>query len=170
MSNMNPAAGTRAITLSVTVKASPERVYKALTDAQELMKWFPTVVETDPRPGGTYKFTWKSKDQSRDHIREGKFVELVPGKKVSYTWDARPMKDLSVSTGKSLPTMVEWTLEKTADGTKVTLVHSGWGVGPEWEEMFAQHDGGWNVFTRNLKSVIEDGVDIREKQFEMRTA
>jgi uncharacterized protein YndB with AHSA1/START domain len=40
---------------SVTVNATPEVVFQALTSADILLRWFPTRAETEARSGGHYK-------------------------------------------------------------------------------------------------------------------
>ncbi len=67
---------SRSIENSVTIKASPEAVFRALTEGKELARWFPSSAESDPRPGGAFKFTFKNENAQHDHVREGKY--LVP--------------------------------------------------------------------------------------------
>jgi uncharacterized protein YndB with AHSA1/START domain len=157
----------RQIDISIIVKADPDRVFAALTDAREIEKWFFPEAHTDPLPGGKYRFVWKSQDPASDHVREGEFVEVIPGKKVSYTWDARPKKLLSDAAGTPLPTLVEFLLERVPEGTRVTLRHSGWGVGEEWEEMLRFHDDGWSFFVNNLRSTTGEVPDRRADEMNM---
>ena len=56
-------------------------------------------------------------------------------------------------------TLVEWTLEETAGGTRVTLRHSGW---PEDTTDLHKVDGTWATILPELKRVLETG-DISTK-------
>src|SRR5258705_9785051 len=70
---------------SITVHAPPAAVYEALTSADKLQCWFPTRVETDPRAGGSFKFAWDFAESAQNGTQQGKFLDVVAGKKVSYT-------------------------------------------------------------------------------------
>ena len=146
---------------TVTVQAPPEAVFKALTDAAELVKWFPTTAESDPRPGVRFKYTWEFLDEpEKNHSMEGEYSEFIPNHKVSYPWH--------VSTGDE-HTFVEFTTEGTSAETKVTLVHSGWGSGQELDTVFKAYDDGWRFFMSNLKSWLERNEDERSAKSGQKT-
>lgn len=152
---------TRSIENSVTIKAAPEAVFKALTDARELAKWFPSSAESDPRTGGAFKYTFlNEKDPAHDHVREGRYLEVVPNTKVRYPWHLSP--------GDS-PTTVEFAVAGQGKETRVTLVHSGWGSGAEMDNAVQMHTQGWGFFMQNLKSCIEEGKDGRAAALGLRT-
>ena len=151
---------TRSIENAVTIKASPEAVFKALTDARELAKWFPSAAESDPRPGGAFRFTFKNENAQHDHVREGKYLEVVSGKKVRYPWHLSP---------GDAPTTVEFTLSPRGGDTTLTLLHSGWGTGSELDNTVEMHTKGWGFFLQNLKSVLEEGKDGRAAMLGMKT-
>jgi uncharacterized protein YndB with AHSA1/START domain len=41
---------------SISIGADRARIFKALTLAEELMKWFPSVAKTDPQAGGKMRY------------------------------------------------------------------------------------------------------------------
>jgi uncharacterized protein YndB with AHSA1/START domain len=138
---------SRTIAVEQTINATPERIFKALTDAKELESWFPSKVSSDPKVGGEYSFTFEDKnDPSKDHIRNGKFTELVPGKKVRYDW---------MDT-----TDVTFNISPAANGTRVSLTHSGWDA--DDNANIDAHTQGWTFFLQNLKSYLEEGKDLRK--------
>ena len=51
-------AGTRAFRMSLDLDATPEQVWQALTDPQELVRWFPTGARVRPGEGGTMLWSW----------------------------------------------------------------------------------------------------------------
>ena len=73
---------TRKVDLKIWIRATPERVFKALTDAKELDRWFLANAATEPRLGGKFRISWSKRG---DYI-DSKFVAFVPGKKVSFSW------------------------------------------------------------------------------------
>jgi len=141
---------SRTIELTRTTEASPERVFRAWTDADELNRWWTTTAESDARTGGAFAYGFEFEDVSRDHIYTGAYHEVAPGERVSYPWQA--------GVGE---TTVDVRLEPAGDGTKVTLLHSGWGAGAEAEEAVELHEQGWRFFLDNLVAYLDRGEDLR---------
>ena len=140
----------RTIELSTEIEAPPEAVFRALVDAEELVRWFPSRAESDPRPGGAFAYRFDFGDPEKDHVSEGRYSEVVTNERVSYPWKA-PLG----------PTVVEFQLRPANGGTEVGLRHSGWGEDAEWEESQENHRQGWSFFLENLKAYLEGGADQR---------
>jgi uncharacterized protein YndB with AHSA1/START domain len=90
------AAGLAArpsLTLARRLNASPEKVYAAWTDPQNLIQWFmpPSVVpgtvkaEMDLRVGGKYRFSFKKDDGEYFEVG-GVYREVVPNARLVFTW------------------------------------------------------------------------------------
>jgi uncharacterized protein YndB with AHSA1/START domain len=125
------ARGTAAIERTLELRAGPERVWRALTDAAELGGWFGARGELDLRPGGAGFFEWT------EHGRFAARVEAVdPPRHLAWRW-ARE-KDTPVDGGPS--TLVEFRLEPLAEGgTRLHLRESGF----ERPEDRVANSGGW---------------------------
>jgi len=126
----------------VMVDAPPAVVFKALTDEKELVQWMPKEAKMDARVGGQYEFKYYRASRNLEAVAKGEILELVPGKRLSYTFDS--MRGGSApSLAKSV---VTWTLEELPSGkTMVTLVHSG-----ITEELAGDTDMGWGHYTAQL--------------------
>lgn len=135
---------------TVVVKGSREVVFKALTQADELVRWFPTRAESDPRAGGKIKLFWEFTDASQNGSQEGEYVELVPNEKFSYTW-----------TADSIPTLVTFVLSEANGETTVDLEHSTAHEGADEKKLHDDHADQWGFFMMNLKGYLEAGVDMR---------
>ena len=146
------SANNSFIKQSVVIKRPAEVVFKALTDADELMRWFPTYVESDPGPGGRYKFTWEFQNASENGSQQGKYVEVVPDKKLSYTW-----------TADSVPTLVTFVLNEANGETTLELNHSTDQGGADAQKLHDDHANQWGFFLMNLKGYLEGGVDLRKE-------
>jgi uncharacterized protein YndB with AHSA1/START domain len=146
------------IRLSTTVAAAPGAVFRALTDADELARWFPSSAESEPRTGGRFTYRFEFDDASRNHTYSGAYHEVTSDERVSYPWQ-----------GRLGTTRVDFTLTPSDEGTHVKLVHSGWGKGADWDEAVEMHRQGWGAFLDNLKSYLETGEDRRSMVLEMRT-
>jgi uncharacterized protein YndB with AHSA1/START domain len=133
----------KLIDKTIFIDATPESVYRLLTEAESLMLWIAPSARSDPRSGG--QLTWTH--QSGDSV-VGQFIELVPGQRVvfSFGWD-RP--DVEVPEGS---TVVEIDLKPQRGGTLLRLVHRGLD-GP----MADAHDGGWTNYLSRLAALAEGG-------------
>jgi len=138
---------------TMTIKSPQKVVFKALTQADELMRWFPTRVESDPRPGGKFKFAWEFANANENGSQEGEYVEVVPNKKLSYTW-----------TAESIPTLVTINLSETNGETTVDLDHSSVQDGADEKKLHEMHANQWGFFLMNLKSYLEAGMDLRKEK------
>ncbi|HEY7727858.1 MAG TPA: SRPBCC domain-containing protein [Candidatus Eisenbacteria bacterium] len=149
------------------IRAPAALVFRALTDAAELVRWFPTAAESDPRPGGTYRFRFESAEHpERSHTREGTFLDVQPNKRLSYTWRA-PLGEPG-GAADAPETRVEFALNEKAGTTDVVLTHSGFGYGADWDRSFEAHSEGWAFFVLNLRSYLERGRDARAPELGLR--
>jgi uncharacterized protein YndB with AHSA1/START domain len=143
---------TIEIRKSIIIDASPEAVFKAITDPNELSNWFPDNAIFDGRIGGKVRFTFnkeRSKDLDRDYCPEGTVKVFVQDKKVSYTWQLKDTPEFPETT-------VSWELEEIdTHKTKVELVHSGFTGREEGKLSSKEHDQGWSFFLGRLKEYCE---------------
>lgn len=133
---------------TIEIDASPEVVFKALTNIEDLTQWFPDKGIFEPRVGGKMRFTfYASPRMDKDHLLEGKIVEFVQNKKLSYTFIA---DKTYLPDGKPVPdTLVTWNLEEIGKNkTRVTLVHSGFTK--DMANMFKEVTAGWGHFVPRL--------------------
>jgi len=80
---------------------------------------------------------------------------MEPERLFSFTWHpyaVDPQTDYSSET----PTLVEFRLEKTAAGTRLTVTESGFDKIPAHrrEEAFLRNDGGWAQQMKNIESHV----------------
>ena len=111
----------------VEVAASPEKVFHALTDPNELEQWWGSrdVYQTfgwvsDLRPGGERSCQARSPGREELSTVRGEYLVIQPPKLLEFTWLA------SWEPGSS-PTKVRIELDPVPAGTRVTVVHSGLG-------------------------------------------
>src|SRR5882672_9058135 len=70
---------------------SPEKVYRAFTEADALAKWLPpngftcSVHSFDAKVGGTFKMSFRNFTTGGSHSFGGEYLELVPGESLRYT-------------------------------------------------------------------------------------
>lgn len=71
--------------------ASPEKVFKAFTDADAMASWLPpygfvcSVHSMDFKVGGTYKMSFKNFTTGNSHSFGGNYIEIVPNEFIKYS-------------------------------------------------------------------------------------
>ena len=99
----------------IRIAAPPERVFEFFTDPQKMLQWLGQEVTVDVRPGGLIRIDHNGRD-----IARGEFLEVVPGRRLVFTWGWEAGGDSSVPPGS---TTVEVSLVPDGDGTIVRLRH-----------------------------------------------
>jgi uncharacterized protein YndB with AHSA1/START domain len=121
-----------------------DRAWKSFTDPRELEAWWaPKVVAFDPKPGGRIKYS----------IGRGEFEGEV--------LEVRPREFLRFRENPGFlpgPTEVAVTFEDTASGTRVHIVHSGFGDSEEWLGRLEGVSLGWMNCLSDLALYLATGV------------
>jgi uncharacterized protein YndB with AHSA1/START domain len=133
----------RTLEKELFIKASPQRVFQALTTKEDLERWFLTKAEIDLRPGGTIRFAWEL-----GTFEVGKFLVLEPPHRLSYTWE----------TFGPGPTTIAFELTAENDGTRLRLTHTDIGAGEDWDTYYTAVDSGWSAHLIDLTSWLERGI------------
>jgi uncharacterized protein YndB with AHSA1/START domain len=136
------------VTKSVELDIPVSRVWRALTDHHEVGKWSGVQLEGPFVPGrvargrmtvlGYENMPWEVSVQ-----------KMVPEQLFSYTWQDR----------KGEPsTLVEFTLEKTAKGTRLRVIESGFDAlpGKRAEEAARDHEGGWGAQLASIAQYVKE--------------
>ena len=82
---------TNSVTLHRVIKASPEKVFRAFTEANALAFWLPpygflgVVHEIDARVGGTYRMSFINFSTGNGHSFGGRFLEVKPNELLKHT-------------------------------------------------------------------------------------
>jgi uncharacterized protein YndB with AHSA1/START domain len=139
-----------SIEITRTLAAPPSKVFQALTDADELSRWWTTTAESDPRSGGAFSYGFEFEDTSRNHTYTGTYHDVTPDERVRYPWQ-----------GGLGETTVDVRIRPAGSGTELTLTHSGWGEGEDWDEAVVLHEQGWSFFLDNLVAYLDRGEDLR---------
>ena len=145
---MDTATHKPSLTLVRRFKASPEKVWRALTQPEALKQWMaPTddflvpVAATDLRVGGRYHIVMKSPD-GEEHDVSGTYRTLEPNRKLVYTWAWK-----STPERESLVTI---ELRAAGGGTELTLKHERFAD----EEARDKHQHGWTGCLARLEKFV----------------
>jgi uncharacterized protein YndB with AHSA1/START domain len=148
-------ADERAIVKEVVVKATPETVFRAWTTAEGIQSFFAPEAVVDPRPDGAFDIHFNPYAQPGLKGADGmRFLAVQPPKFLSFTWNAPP----HLPEARKQRTVVTVRLAPEGEGqTRVTLRHSAWGDGGEWDQTYAYFDRAWGNVLGNLRKRFEEG-------------
>lgn len=138
-----------AIISEVDIAAPPERVFKALCDAEETRRRAPEldVYEMDARVGGKWRLEMRRPHRGVSVVHhQGEILEIDPPRLLVYTWTANFHND------PKHRSIVRWELTPTKSGTHVKMTHSGLSSEPDSRKDYA---GGWPGALEQLKRFIE---------------
>lgn len=110
----------RDIKLNWYFEQSPEQVWQCLTNVELLNQWF---MQSDFKAEVGHHFRFVSKPKPAvgwDGIVYSEVLEVIPNKKLVYTWKGGPKPGVI-----NLDTVLIWTLRPQQNGTLLTLEHKG---------------------------------------------
>jgi uncharacterized protein YndB with AHSA1/START domain len=146
--------GNDRIEKQMELKAPVSRVWRALTDYREFGEWFRVNLE------GPFVAGQVSRGQitlpGYDHLRMEFVVQkMEPEQFFSYTWHPYAI-DPKADYSKETPTLVEFRLEKSANGTLLVVTESGFDKIPSDRrlEAFRMTDNGWAQQLKNIESHV----------------
>jgi uncharacterized protein YndB with AHSA1/START domain len=134
--------------LEVEIDAPPSAVFHALMAPAELDRFFAAKAVVEPHIGGRYDFGWGDGGPV-------KILDLTQDTTLAYSWHFE----------NEPPTIVTWTLENSGGGTRLTLVHSGFGR-QTWTE---EYHCGWLNCANRLKFLVEVGPGWRPPRLTMQS-
>jgi uncharacterized protein YndB with AHSA1/START domain len=124
------------------VAAPPAAVFRYLTESRLWARWQGESAHVEPVPGGRFEVV-----MADDQIVEGRFVEVVPDRRIVVTWGWRGHPRMPPGTSS-----VEFELIPDGRGTVVRLTHRGIPV-----EDVPIHRAGWDAFVPRLGIAAEGG-------------
>ena len=138
----------------IEIDASVTRVWKALTDDHEFGEWFRVKLDGP----------FKTGEVSRGHVTypgyehlkwEANIKAIEPERYFAFTWHPYAV-DPKADYSDEPPTLVEFTLDPTANGALLTVIESGFNKLPLGRalEAFRMNDTGWAIQMENIQTYV----------------
>ena len=146
------------IVKKIELKAPMSRVWQAITDYRQFGEWFKVRLDWPFVVG--QKSTGHITYPGYEYLKwEATVEKMEPERIFSYTWShpkAMDRANYSSDYSKDPKTLVEFRLEKSANGTLLTLTESGFeSIPAEWRaESFRRNDGGWTEQMKNIEKYV----------------
>lgn len=143
--------GKLSFSIEANIRATPTKAWEALTDADQLSKWFCSRATMEPRAGGAFEF-WFERDGSVDEgevlaVQRNRLVKL----KVAGDDGRAPSPEVTVT----------WKLSKAGNGTRVVLEQEVPDLNMDSCKVTKDAVVPWGFYVHNLKAFLEKGVDER---------
>jgi len=144
----------RTVETTVVIEASVEDVWKALTEAADLVRWFPLEAQVTPGVGGSFRLSWRGNWEwnMRTVVWEpGRHVRFVQEQTPPYDVEGKP---LSGDKAPPVELTLDFFLTGEGGGTRLRVVHSGFGQGAAWDHELEGVGRGWNLELAGLRHYL----------------
>lgn len=131
-------------------RAPVQRVWSAISDKDEMRRWYFNVSDFKPEVG--FEFQFEGHNEGRTFIHLCKVTEVVTGSRLKYSWTYKGYEGLSY---------VTFELFAEGDMTRLKLTHEGvetFPAGPDFKrENFV---GGWTALIGDLLPAYLEGKNV----------
>ena len=153
-------------TVTADFNTNARSLYEAWTTPAGLESWFLRKAEFYTIAGrlrepdesiskeDTYEWYWHGFDD--DTVEKGQILEVNSIDFLKFTFSGGSIVSVSI-TGKNGLTILELTQENIPEESDPS------------KNLFVQCQTGWTFYLANLKSIIEGGIDLRNKRFDIRS-
>jgi uncharacterized protein YndB with AHSA1/START domain len=109
----------------ILIEASPEVVWRVITEPEQISRWFSDEARIDGRPGRDGTLTWRpggrGGDRELDLVVPIRVVEAEPFRRFSFRWNHPE----GAGPDQSNSALVEFSLVEEADCTRLRVLESG---------------------------------------------
>ena len=135
------------IVVEHTFRAPVERVWRAITDRDEMKQWYFDIAEFKPEVG--FEFQFEGNDGNKTYVHLCKVTEVIANRKLTYSWRYEGYEGIS---------FVTFELFEEGEVTRLKLTHEGLETFPA-DPSFARENfnAGWTeIIGTNLKTFLEE--------------
>ena len=130
-----------------TYNATPDRVWQALTDPEQMRQWYFDLADFRPEVG--YEFEFAGCSESEEYIHLCRVLTVIPERKLTHSWTYKGYEGYSE---------VSWELFPEGSKTRVVLTHTGLESFPHKPDFaISSFSEGWTDFLHNkLESYLAE--------------
>ena len=146
------AIDTHNIVVEEVFPHAPDKIWKTLTTGALIGRWL--MAQTGFEPVKGTRFTMQTRPGGAwDGVIHCQVLEVIPNERFVYSWKGGHEKN--VGYGAPLDTVVTWTLSRTANGTRLRLVHAGFVV-PGNESALETMGNGWRKVVPSIGRIASE--------------
>jgi uncharacterized protein YndB with AHSA1/START domain len=145
----------------ILIEASPEVVWRVITEPAQISCWFSDEAEVEARPGARGTLTWKpggrGGEKELDNVVPIWVVDAEPFHRFAFRWNHPD----GTTPDASNSALVEFTLTEEPDGTRLTVLESGIAAvtrdGDDRARYLEDHAHGWERHFGELVEHVASG-------------
>lgn len=138
-------AQARSVERQIEIAAPVNAVWKALTDAEELIRWFPLEARVTAGPGGAIWMLWDASEKVDDRIE---------------VWEPERHLRSVGRAGSWASVATDYYLQGKGGGTVLRVVSSGFGADGASDDIVQGFGTGWDFELRGLRHYLERHLGI----------
>jgi predicted enzyme related to lactoylglutathione lyase len=146
----------RIINTSVDIQCSSKKAFEMFAKTDKVQSWLCGKAIIEAKVGGMYE-VYNDLDKE-DNTRGCKILGIDPHNYLITEWKG-PSKYAELMNTEGSLTQVCVLFHPVGKFTHVTLIHSGWGIGNEWDEAYEYFVKAWDAALGKLKAVIK-GLEV----------
>jgi uncharacterized protein YndB with AHSA1/START domain len=148
-------AAERSLDKEVVINATLDQAWAAWTTREGITSFFSPDAKIEARVGGPFQvYMDPGAEPGMKGADDMRVMAVQPKKMLSFDWNAPP----SLPEARKQRTFVVVRFEPLGTtSTRVTLHHTGWGDGGEWDKTYAYFDRAWGFVLGNLKKRFDTG-------------
>jgi len=128
------------IVVEKIVNAPVSRVWKAITNKEQMKEWYFDIASFEPKVG--FEFQFEGGPDGRSYVHQCKIIEVIENKKLQHSWKYKGYEGNSI---------VTWELTDMGSKTKVKLTHTGVETFPAIPDFKRENfEAGWNEIVPTL--------------------
>jgi len=138
---------TDPIIKEILIKGTPQQVWKAITEKDEMRKWYFDLIEFRPEVGFLFEFWGGAED--RQYLHKCEITEVIPFERLCYSW---------LYDGFDGESFVTFEIIPQGEETLVRLTHEGLHTFPKENKDFdiKNFNGGWEAIIKDsLRNHVE---------------
>ena len=139
-----------SVSRTITIAASPERVWEAITTPEHIAQWSSFTPSMDRIAVGG-EGAWVLENYGSTPIT---IEEIDPPRAITYRWGPSGSQHVD----PAMSTVFSFALQPVADGTLLTVVESGFEFIPDAVEQLESHRQGWDSQLDSLAAHFEPAV------------
>jgi len=137
-----------AVVVERTLNAPVAKVWKALTDVNQMREWYFDLKEFKPEIGFEFEFVVEHEGNAYHHLC--KVTEVIPPKKIAYTWRYK---------GEPGDSLVTFELFADGDKTRLKVTHTGIETFPKTPAYARKNfETGWRAIATELEQFLEKSM------------
>lgn len=149
------SAAERALDKEVVVNATLDQAWDAWTTREGIVSFFAPDAKIEARVGGPFQiYIDPGAPAGMKGADDMRVMALQPKQMISFDWNAPP----SLPEARAQRTFVVVRFAPVTDKTtRVSLHHTGWGAGGEWDKAYQYFDRAWSGVLGNLQKRFDQG-------------